>query len=413
MTLSRRSLLKRGSAATAAVAFPYVVGASALGLDGERAASERVTVALIGCGGRGSAVARGLGGQLVAACDPWQTKRARFAGATLKPYADFRELLDRSDLDAVVVATPDHWHVPITIAAAKAGKHVYCEKPLGVSVQEDRACRAAVRRYGTVFQYGTQQRSMASNRLGCELVRNGRIGELRQIVVSAPGGGTGGNSQPLPVPPELDYEMWLGPAPWSPYTGCPTGAFSWYFAYDYALGFIAGWGAHPLDVLVWGFDTHKHGPWEVEGTGVIDAGGRNNAVARWDVHITFANGVKLHFVDGDNFTKFIGTQGWVSIPRGPISAEPKSLLTSPIRPDEIRLPESRGHGLNFIEAIRAGRDPVSNIEDAVRSDIISHVSDIAIRLKRKLIWDPVKECFVGDEQANRCLGRGMREPWRL
>jgi len=366
---------------------------------------------MIGCGGRGS----GLGaGQIVAACDPWKDRRERIARRIRgKAYNDFRELLARDDIDAVTIGTPDHWHVPITVAAAKAGKDMYVEKPLGVSVAEDQACREAIKRYRRMFQYGTQQRSMRHCRFGCELVRSGRIGEIREIFVTAPNSGPGGNEQPKPVPPGLDYEMWLGPARWTPYTGCPLGGGNWYHVYDYALGFIAGWGAHPLDILQWGFDTHLAGTLEVEGTGVIPTQGRNDVVYNWDVRIRFANGVKMRFRPGGDHTRFIGTEGWVGISRGGIWAEPQSLLRSAIRPDEVHLVESRGHKGNFIEGVRTRTTPVSNIDDAVRSDIISHLGDIAIRLGRKITWDPVKEEIIGDDQASRMLIRPMREPWHL
>jgi len=355
-------------------------------------------------------VAPGLGGQIVAACDPWKGRREKWA---VTAYADFRDLLARDDIDAVMIATPDHWHVPIAVAAAKAGKDMYVEKPLGVCIAQDQACREAVRRYGRVFQYGTQQRSSAHCRLGCELVRSGRIGQVRQIEVFAPDGAPGGNTRPMPVPPDLDHQMWLGPAPWTPYTGCAQGGDSWYHVYDYALGFIAGWGAHPLDILVWAYDTHLVGPWEVKGTGFIDPVGRNDAVCHWDVTFTFADGVRMRFRPGGDLTKFVGSEGSVAISRGGLQGEPPSLLTSPIGPADVRLQESRNHGLNFTECVRTRRSPVSNIEDAVRSDIISHVSDIAIRLGRKVVWDPVKETFGGDAGANRMLSRAMRSPWRL
>ena len=413
-TATRRRFLQ-GAAATAAgaLAAPYVLTSTALGAPGRRAASDRVTIGKIGCGGRGNGIG-GVGGQVVAACDVWKDRRERWAKRGGKAYADFRELLAQDDIDAVAIATPDHWHVPTAVAAAKAGKDMYIEKPLGVSVWEDQVCRQMVKRYGRMFQYGTQQRSSGHCRFGCELVRSGRIGEIREVHVIAPNSGPGGNAKPLPVPEGLDYDMWLGPAPWTPYTGCPRGGGSWYHVYDYAIGFIAGWGAHPLDILVWGWDTHLAGNWEVEGTGFIPTEGRNDVVCNWDVRIRFANGVKMTFKPGGNYTKFVGTEGWIGISRGGIQAEPKSLLKERIGPNDVHLPVSRrGHGGNFADAVRTRVTPVSNIDDAVRSDIISHVSDIAIRMGRTIVWDPVKEQIVGDEAASRMLRRPLRSPWRL
>jgi hypothetical protein len=407
-TITRRELLQ---AAAAACAAPYVITSGALGAAGKPPASQRVTIGKIGCGGQGSGLG-GCGGQVVAACDAWKDRRERWAAQTGgTAYRDFRDLLSRQDIDAVVIATPDHWHVPVAVAAAKAGKDMYVEKPLGVSVYQDQACREAVHRYGRVFQYGTQQRSQSHCRFGCELVRSGKIGQVKEILVVAPNSGPGGNAKPLSVPDGLDYDLWLGPAPWTPYTGCPLGGDGWYHCYDYALGFIAGWGAHPLDILVWGYDTHRHGPWQVEGTGIIPTQGRHDAIYDWNVRITLADGVRITYTPGGDHTRFIGTEGWVGISRGGIKAEPESLLKLQLGPNDVHLVESANHGGNFIDAVRSRATPVSNIDDAVHSDIISHVSDIAIRLGRKLTWDPAREEFPGDAEANRMLRRAMREPW--
>jgi hypothetical protein len=264
-----------------------------------------------------------------------------------------------------------------------------------------------------MFQYGTQQRSSAHCRYGCELVRSGYVGEVREITVYAPDSVEGGSNTPLPVPEGLDYDMWLGPAPWKPYCGQATGGNAWWHDYDYALGFIAGWGAHPLDILVWGYDTHKTGPWEVEGTAHIPTTQRNNVVMKWDVDIHMANGVKMKFRPGGDYTEFKGTEGWIGISRGGIKADPPSLLKINLKPDDVHLVESRNHGGNFLEAVKTRKDPVSHIEDAVRSDIFSQVSDIAIREGRKIVWDPEKEEIIGDEAASRRLSRAWREPWRL
>ena len=408
-TLARRSFLRRSAAAAAAAALPWYVPASSLGRDGRPAPSERVTVGKIGCGGRGGSIG-GVGGQVVAAADPWKGRAARYG---VRAYTDFRELLAQDDIEAVAIATCDHWHVPVAIAAAKAGKDMYVEKPLGVSVEQDLACREAVHRYGRMFQYGTQQRSSAHCRFGCELVRSGRIGEVKELLVVAPNSHPGGSTTPTPVPADLDYETWLGPAPWRPHMGQCTNGDQWWHCYDYALGFIAGWGAHPLDILVWGYDTHLTGPWEVEGTGTIDRANRNDVVCNWDVNIRFANGVKMRFIPGGDYTRFVGTQGWVGISRGRLHAEPASLLKSKIGPGDVHLPVSNSHGGNFAESVRTRRAPVSNIDDAVRSDFISQVGDIAIRVGRKIVWDPAKETIVGDDEAARRLTRAMREPWRV
>ena len=438
-TCGRRRFLRRSlGAAGAAAAAPYVLTSAALGAAGRPAASDRVVLGYIGTGPRGMLNLRELlgcpAGQLVAVCDVWdharqrakQTVDQRYGNADCTAYVDFRELLAREDIDAVGIATPDHWHVPIAIAAMKAGKDVHVEKPLGISIAEDLACRDAVRRYARVFQYSAESRSCPLCRLGAELVRNGRIGKVREIRVKAPNSAAGGSTAPRPVPPGLDYEMWLGPAPWRPYSGCPNGGAGWYHVRDYALGFIAGWAAHPLDLLQWAFDTHRAGPWEIEGTGVIPQTGCNDAVINWDVRIRFGSGVRMTFqawgVSPEteprlaalgNYAQIIGTEGWVALCYMGLVTEPESLRHSVIGPGGVRLIESPGHEEHFIECVRTRRRSVAPVDDTVRSDLISQLSDIAIRTGRRITWDPLAERIVGDPEAARLTSRPLREPWRL
>ncbi|MBN2476657.1 MAG: Gfo/Idh/MocA family oxidoreductase [Pirellulales bacterium] len=435
---NRRDFLKRAAAVGSMAAAPYVITSAALGQAGRPPASERTVLGYIGTGPRGQVnIHEQLTcpeAQLVAVCDVWEpvVRQAKgvvdthYQNTDCRTYRDFRELLDRDDLDAVGIATPDHWHVPVAVAAAKAGKDVCVEKPLGVSVAEDLTCREVMRRYDRVFQYGTEARSIAACRLGCELVRNGRIGEIREIRVKAPNSDRGGSRLPKPVPAELDYDLWLGPAPWRPYSGCPDSGTGWYHVYDYALGFIAGWGAHPLDLLQWAFDTHRAGTWEVEGTGVVDLHGCNDAVVDWDVAIRFSGGVTMRYwatgvakqedprlAQRDDYVQLIGTEGWIALYYGGMECEPAGLRNSVLGPDDVRLPVSRGQERNFVECVRTRQTPVSHIDDAVRSDLISHLSDIAIRVGRKITWDPVRETLVGDPEASLRLTRAARPPWSL
>ena len=401
-----------------AVAAPYLVPSAALGSAAKAAASERVTLGHIGVGNRGSSLLRGFLGlkdaQSVAFADPFKSRREDWAQKTGgKAYGDFRELLAREDIDAVVVATPDHWHVPIANAAARSGKDAYVEKPLGISVLHDQTCRKVFKQYGRIFQYGTQQRSSQHCRFGCELVRSGRIGEVHTIEVVAPNGASGGSTDEIPVPPDLDYNTWLRPAPMAPYTKDRCTAQGAYHIYDYAIGFIAGWGAHPLDILQWGYDTHKAGAAEFEGTGDIPTEGLFNTVTNWNVRIQYANGLKMTFTPGGDSTKFIGDEGWVQVRRGGIDAEPKSLLTSTIGPGDVHLTKSTNHAQNFVDGVKSRATPVSNLDDAVYSDIISHLGDICIRTGRKIQWDPVKEEIIGDEEASRMLSRPLRAPWTI
>jgi len=431
---TRRRFLARAAAGLAAV--PTVAAATSVG-GGERPPpSERVLLGYIGTGPRGMNNIREQvscpEAQLLAVCDPWAGRRdaakrfidAHYGTGDCTTHVDFREVLARRDIDAVGVATPDHWHVPVAVAAMRAGKDVHVEKPLGVSIAEDLACRSAARRTGRVFQYGAESRSWPRCRVGAELVRNGRMGRLREIRVKAPDSVPGGSTTPRPVPPGLDYRLWLGPAPWRPYSGSPDGGAGWYHVRDYALGFIAGWAAHPLDLMVWACEADQAGPWEVEGTAVVPDEGRNDAVMHWDVHIRFADGVPLRFqawgVEPEtepklarlgNYVQFIGTEGWIALSYRRVTAEPASLLDEPIGPGEVRLPRSSHHEGNFIRCVRTRRRTVCPVEDAVRSDLVSQVSEIACRLGRKVAWDPAAERFVGDAAARRLATRAHRAPW--
>ena len=426
--VSRRTFLKSAAAsAGAALALPTIVPSSVFG---EAAPSKRVALGHIGVGGQGGGLLGGfLGlaeGQTVAVCDPIKERREGCAANVEKHYAaqtekgtykgckaynDFREMLARDDIDAVVIATPDHWHVPIALAAVKAGKDIYVEKPLGISVMHDKTLREAVHRYGAVFQYGTQQRCFSTHcGFGCELVRNGYIGQLKAVHVVAPDGETGGNPAPQPVPPGMDYDLWLGPAPVAPYTHDRViGTGRWHI-YDYAIGFIAGWGAHPLDIAHWGYPQI---PVEYEGTGLIPTEGLFNTVVHWDVRGRYASGVEFTLKPGGDKTTFVGTEGWVAPSRGGITAEPASLLSVKIKPDEVHLLQDNHHYRNFLTAVLKRTRPASDIDSAVQSDFISHLGDIAIRTKRKIAWDPKTEQIVGDEQASRMLTRAMRAPWHL
>ena len=409
---TRRSFLKGAAAA------PYVITSAALGTQDTPPASERVLLGHIGVGNRGRSLMRGFmqcqGAQCVAVSDAYKTRRD--ACATLikgKAYADFRDLLAREDIDAVVVATQDHWHVPIAVAAAKAGKDAYVEKPLGISVEQDLLCGKLFEERKRIFQYGTQQRSSAHCRFGCELVLSGRIGKVHTLEVIAPNGAAGGSTEEIPIPSDLDYEAWIGPAPMAPYTANRCDPPGTYWIYDYSIGYLGGWGAHPLDIMVWGSNADLAGPMEFEGTGEIPKQGLYDTVFNWDIKVKMADGVKMTFLPGGDSTKFIGPDGWVQIRRAGIDAEPKSLLESKIGPDEVHLIESPRHDQNFVDAVKSRQPAVSPVDHAVRSDIISHISDIAVRTQRKITWDPAKNQIVDDAEASKMLSRPMRAPWTL
>jgi len=414
--LNRRRLLQ--SAAAAAIA-PHVITSAALGNADTPPASERVVLGHIGVGGQGGGLFRQFqrckGVQSVAVADAYKDRREAYARAIKgTAYDDFRKLLDRSDIDAVVVATPDHWHVPIAIAAARAKKDAYVEKPLGVSIEQDLACLKVFTENSRVFQYGTQQRSQNQHcRFACELVRSGRIGKVHTIDVVAPNGGTGGSTQEVPVPPNLDYDMWCGPAPMKPYTADRCHPAGTYWIYDYSVGYLGGWGAHPLDIMIWGSDADIAGPMTVEGTGMIPTEGLYDTVYNWNMNIQLGDGVKMTFRPGGDLTKFIGPDGWVAASRNRIDANPKSLLTSKIGPDDVHLLNSPNHYQNFVDSVKSRKPTASPLDQAVRSDTISLLCDIAVRTKRKITWDPKKCTIIGDDDAAKLMHRDMRAPWTL
>ena len=431
---TRRAFLRGATWAAAGLAIPQFVSPSALGLAGTIAPSNRITLGCIGTGGMGtydmSLFLQLPEVQLVALCDAKQPARERAlqtataagAGPGIALYGDFRELVGRPDIDVVSVASTDHWHVLHALAAVRAGKDIYVEKPLGISIQQIKTLRDEVHRYGRMFQFGTQQRSMPQFHQACELALNGRIGKVHTIRVSAPPGfaeRTGEAGYPIvPPPDDVDYDMWLGPAPWAPYTPKRIISPHWFHISSYALGYIAGWGIHHVDIAQWGNGTQLTGPVEIEGSGLFPTNdGLCDTALNWDVDMTYANGVHLSFTsDGGknrHGIRFEGSDGWIHVDRSQITAEPVSVLQERIGPDEIHLPVSRHHQANLIEAVKTRQPTICPIDVAVRSDTLCHLGDIAMRLGRKLKWDPAKEEFVNDAQANAMTKRAMRSPWHL
>ena len=420
--IPRRGALKRLLAAGCTA--PMFVPGSALGAEGQAAASERITVGHIGVGNRGSSLFREVqrvpAFQSVATSDCYENRREGVAKICKgKAYADFRELLAREDIDAVYIATPDHWHVPIGILAARAGKDVYIEKPLGVTLQEDLAMEKVIQDTGRIFQYGTQQRSLGHCWNGCELVRRGAIGKVHTIEVDAPNGGAGGSTAEASIPDGLDFDMWCGPAPKRAYTTDLCKPPGTYWVYDYSIGYLGGWGAHPLDIMVWGSDADVSGLVTVEGTGMIPTEGLYDTVKDWDMQIKLGE-VDLIFRPGADRTKFIGSDGWIQVARSTnrnLASDPALVPTKPaepLTPNDESLQVSRSQSGNFAEAIKSRKTPVSNIRDAVRSDVISLLCDIAVRTGKKVAWDPTKKELVNPSaDALAMFSRKMREPWTL
>jgi len=438
--LSRRGFLKRASgAAMAAVAAPLFVRTPLLGA---AAPGNRIVMGSIGTGRMGTWDMRTLLEfpeiQVVATCDVdahrvvnskgWVDRHYGESGGAAgspggcKTYGDFRELLARDDIDAVTVVTPDHWHGLPSIAAVRAGKDVFVQKPMTLSIPEGRVLSDAVHEYGRVLQVGCQQRSDVKFRLACELVRNGCIGKLHTVKV---GIGTDPGTTPVPptVPPQwLDYDLWLGPAPYTPYIEkCvhPRDGFGrpgWLRVSDYTCGMITAWGAHHVDIAHWGMDVEHTGPLEVSGSAEFPTDGP------WDVHGAFqleylyANGVRMTCTDNRKNPQgvtFVGDKGWVYVRRGFIDASDKSLLRKTFGPTDVRLYLSNNHKGNFVECMKTRKDPIAPVEIVHRSNSACILGYMAMTLGRKLKWNPDAEQFIGDDEANRLLVRPMRGQWRL
>ncbi|HSW46422.1 MAG TPA: Gfo/Idh/MocA family oxidoreductase [Phycisphaerae bacterium] len=437
----RRDFLKgaAGSLAVAA-ALPTIIPATALGRNGKKPPSERIVLGMIGTGDLGRR--HHLGGTLLkhediqgrvdvaAVCDVdrnYVDEAARVCmertGKRVAIYHDFRKLLERKDLDAVFIVTPDHWHAIPAIAAMEAGLDVYCEKPLSLTVEEGKAMVAAARRYGTVFQVGSQQRSNDGFHRACELVRNGKIGKIKRIDTVLHSVSEGEWKPARTPPPELDWNFWLGQAPYRDYhPNLVHYLFRWQF--DYSGGVMTDWGAHHNDIAQWALNMDESGPVYVDGTRAEfgDEGPRDVAL-NFDVHYKYANGVDLYchtdkqeYDDGTRFgngVKFTGDNGWIFVSRGDIKASDPDLLKIELGPGDVRLYKSDNHHLNFLDCVQSRERCICDVEIGHRSVSVCHIGNISMRLGRPLKWDPEKQQFVGDDEANAMLSRTMRAPWRL
>ena len=431
LATTRRQFLRRTTTAmAAALAAPVIVPASALGRAGAMSPNERVTMGFIGVGGQGGGhllggawtyVAGGYAGrkdtQVLAVCDVWRDRRegntkkvndhyAEVYGkdkyTSCQAYADFRQVLDRDDIDAVLIATPAHWHATMAAMAAEAGKDIYCEKPTAVTIRESQAMLAAVRRYGRVYQAGTQQRSEydAKFRRACEFVRSGRIGTLKEIYAYRDGGGVFwpkrfGEAKPIPA--ELDWDLYLGPAPWLPYDG-NTGA------HRFDIGEL-NWGQHHYDIVQWGAGADQTGPVEI-----FMEGDRSC--------YKYANGVVVYgkpypdqpvgWVGG---ACFVGTQGRIAVDREALVSDPPDLAREPLRPDEVHLYRSTSHAGNFLECVRTRKKPICDADIAHRAASALLLGGVAKQLKRTVKYDPHAELCPGDDEANALLSIAKRPPW--
>lgn len=456
---SRRNFLKTTGIAATAIGFPTIIPARVLGAD---APSKKINVVQIGCGRIGRdmdmpGILRQDAARLVALCDIDSLRlgdgkamvdgyyKKHNVGIQVVTYADYHQALQHPDFDAVSISTPDHWHAEPVVAAALLGKDIYVQKPLTMTIEEGRAVSDIVRKNNCMFQIGSQQRSGAQFRIACEMVRSGRIGKLHTVKVGLPSDPAGGSTQEVPVPPNLNYDMWLGCTPLAPYTADRVhsqGATvreryanrpGWLRIEDYCLGMITGWGSHHVDIAHWGMDTELTGPIAIEAKAEFPTSGLWNVHGPYHIEMTYANGVTI-VIDHQfpNGVRFEGSDGWIFVTRGaervtasdpvPKGAAAKALqaskpeiLSTPLGEGDVRLHESpKGdHHLDWITSIQTRKPGVTSVEQAHRSTSACITGWIGMKLGRKLKWDPEKEEFQGDDAANAMRSRPERAPYGI
>lgn len=432
--IQRRSFLKGAAATGAAMAFPNIVPASALGADGTVAPSNRIVMGCIGVGSQGTGnmkqFLRLKEVQLVSVCDVDRGHRENaqniinqgYENTDCAGYNDFREMLGRPDLDAVSIAVPDHWHSIPAIAAANHGLDIYAEKPLALTISEGRAMVDAVEKNNVVWQTGSWQRSQRHFRHACELVRSGRIGDVHTVEVGLPTGSPIEPQPEMPIPDGFDYNFWLGPAPDAPYT---EKRCHWNFRWilDYSGGQLTDWAAHHCDIACWGMGIEHTGPVYIEGGGDFPRNGLYNAATDYKFEARYAPGASP--VSPDGFTmvvsnkfpmgaRFKGTEGELWVKRGDtLETTPAGLKDSKIGEGDVHLYKSNNHARNFTDCVRSRELTVTPIEVAHRAISIAHLGNIAMQLERGVEWNPKKERFVNDQQADRMLSRSMRGSWHV
>lgn len=422
-SITRRHFLKGAATATSAMALPMIVPASVFGAN---APSNRIAMGAIGVGSQGTGDMQGFlqksTVQMVAVCDVDKGHRdnakqlvdEKYGNQSCQTYLDYRELIGRGDLDAVMIAVPDHWHALPAIAAAKAGLDIHGQKPLARSIREGRAICDAVHRYGRVWQTGSQQRSDQNFRRAAELVRNGRIGTIQKVDVGLPTGG-GTNVRPIqPVPDGLDWDRWLGPAPKVPYRGVCH--WDWRWMLDYSGGQLTDWAGHHIDIAHWGMGWDTTGPVEIEGKGTYPTDGLYNVPSEYRFNCTYANGIVMTVANNTQITqgaKWLGDKGWIHVSRSGLTASDPKILQEEIGANEIKLYESHDHKQNFLDCVRSRELTICPAEVGHRSISVGLLGEIAMLTERKIKWNPDTEEILGDAHASALLGRAYREPWTL
>jgi len=435
--ISRRSFLKAAAgSAIATIGFPTIIPATVLGKSGVIAPSNKIIIGCIGVGWMGTENMNGFlresDAQVVAVCDvdANHLREAKeivdnhYGNQDCATYHDFQELIERDDIDVISLGLPDHWHAIPAIAAAKAGKDIYSEKPLSHNLIEGRAICNAVKRYNRIWQTGSWQRSVSNFRFACELVRNGLIGKVHTVEVGLPAGhsdfeGTKGRETPTAPPAELDYDKWLGPAPYQPYALARVHK-NWRWHLDYGGGQLMDWVGHHVDIAHWGLDLDHTAPIEIEGFGEYPRSGLWNTATKYRLTAKYTNGLTMiiagghkDICNGSHGAKWIGEHGWIWVDRGGFDAHPKSLLAEKLGPNDFHLYHSPGHIRNFLDCVKTRETTLTPCETAHRSATPGHLGQIAMLLGRKIRFNPETEEIIGDPTASKMLGRPMRSPWRL
>ena len=452
--MERRNFIKKTSVASATTFLAPTILPS--GIFGKTTANKKINIGQIGCGRIARdhdmpGVMQYDNARLIAVCDV-DSKRMKDAKilvetyynkklgsnkvVDVKMYGDYKELLENKDIDAVVISTPDHWHAQPAIEAALAGKDIYLQKPTSLTVEEGRVLSDIIQKKGTILQVGTQQRSMAQFRIAAELVRNGRIGKLHTVKVGLPGDPSGPEASKMPVPSNLNYEMWLGQTPLMDYTEIgvhPKEGYSrpgWLRIEQFGAGMITGWGQHHYDSAAWGMDTELTGPVSVQAVAEFPKSGLWNVHGDFMSKAEYENGITMYTSSGGytNGIKYIGTDGWIFVSRGaytasasdPVTADKSSkaldasdpkILTSIIGSNEIHLYKSDEQHGNWLECIETKKPPISTVEMGHRACTVCLITHISMKLNRKLNWNPKTEKFINDDEANSMLTRSQRKPF--
>ena len=420
---NRRNFIKSASGVSAGIiAAPFILKSCS--------PSKQITIGMIGTGNHGTSwnlppFLAMEDVRVMAVCDVDRQRMLdakkivdeKYLNKDCATYGDFRELLARQDIDAVMISTPDHWHVPISILAAQAGKDVICEKPT-LTIKEGRILCDVMKKNNTIYQTSIEDRAIPVYHRMAQLVRNGYIGELQKIIIRVPDDDViklnPASTVTQPVPEGFDYEMWLGPAPEAPYS---PGRCHWNFRWisDYSGGMLTDWGAHYVDTAQWANNSDQSGPIRVEGKGEFLTGDIYNTANTFDLMYQYRSGVSMQVMSGGTSIGFQGTEGWIQCLgwRGELEASKDSILNVELKGSDSTLYTAESEHRNFIDCVKSRKETFVPVEVGHRTASALHIGNIAMQLDRKVNWDPEKEAFINDAEANALRSRESRDPWKL